>query len=78
MAPRFFFSIFYFNFHLFFKYETIKTHARKFLSLIISAVGVDEVGWKIKFIDTKGFGLEDICFQSKLAWTSLKVKANSY
>ena len=77
MATRiFFFNIFIFIYS--FKYETIKTHARAFLSLIISAVGVDEVWWKIKIIDTKGFGLEDICFQSKLAWTSLKVKANSY
>jgi hypothetical protein len=35
MAPRIFFSLQYFNFNLFFKYETIETHGRAFLTLII-------------------------------------------
>ena len=35
MAPRIFFSLQYFIFYLFFKYETIETHGRAFLTLII-------------------------------------------
>ena len=33
-----FFSLLYNDFYLFFKYETIETHARAFLALIISAL----------------------------------------
>ena len=34
----------YFNFHLFFKYETIETHTRTFLPLDILAVGSVNIG----------------------------------